>query len=105
MADPGSKFNPKNPDAWGVGNVQYLLAPALGVVLLVGEYDLKIFCLFHRHFQLSLRVSVVEQVEARFSPCLVDLLAGLDLLGRQKDFEKYIQEALKCLQLVPFGLE
>ena len=44
MADPGSKFNPKNPDAWGVGNVQYLLAPALGVVLLVGKYGPKISC-------------------------------------------------------------
>ena len=88
MADPGSKFNPKNPDAWGVGNVQYLLAPALGVVLLVGEYDLKHFCLFHRYFQLSRRTSIV--IGGEILPLSLDLVGLPRPRPKTERFEKYI---------------
>ena len=31
-----SKFNPKNPDAWGISNMQYLIVPAVLMVLFIG---------------------------------------------------------------------
>ena len=40
MADSQPKFNPKNPDSWGMNSGQFLLIPALALVLLIGEFNL-----------------------------------------------------------------